>query len=312
MMKPHTLNSYQPPATYSNKGTTLNIDESATSRIWEPQISQTPPSLPSIPERSLFERGVNYAQGVLTSLINRERSEFLYTEEFIHRLLTKEQPFDPNTLYIVRANLPEENQVFSPSSAYQILVDPSFCGTVDLSGVNVDQWPEKLRINGSLNLSDSSIDRLPKTLIVDRDLNISGCKNLTSLSEIKTIVGLDLIARRSGLKSIRSELKVGSIDLSESSEFGEFGSANQFGVSGNIVLDGCKCLYRNLPNWLFNLEPMPNGRPRRISLLDTGIYDETLGNSYRLPITPAERIPNMRRCVLILDSLRGSTTEIII
>ena len=311
MMEPLNLNSYQPPATYSNNETTI-IDESATSGIWEPQLSQSPPSLPNIPERSLFERGVTYAQGVLTSLINRERSEFLYTEEFIHRLLTKEQPFDPNTLYIVRANLPEEDQAFSLSSAYQMLVDPSFCGTVDLSGVNVDQWPEKLRINGSLNLSDSSIDRLPKTLIVDQNLNISGCKNLTSLSEIKTVVDGDLIARRSGLKSIRSELKAGSIDLSESSDFGEFGNADQFIVSRNIVLNGCKCLYGNLPNWLFNLDPMPNGRPRRISLLDTGIYDETLGNSYRSPITPAERIPNMRRCVLILDSLRGSTTEIII
>ena len=308
MMEPLNLNSYQPPATYSNNETTI-IDESATSGIWEPQLSQSPPSLPNIPERSLFERGVTYAQGVLTSLINRERSEFLYTEEFIHRLLTKEQPFDPNTLYIVRANLPEEDQAFSLSSAYQMLVDPSFCGTVDLSGVNVDQWPEKLRINGSLNLSDSSIDRLPNTLIVDQNLNISGCKNLTSLSEIKTVVDGVLLARRSGLKSIKSELKAGSIDLSESSDFGEFGSANQFIVSGNIVLDGCKCLCRNLPNWLFNLEPMPNGQPRRISLLDTGIYDETLGNSYRSPITPAERIPNMRRCVLILDSLRGSTTE---
>lgn len=267
----------KPPVINPNNETRIDI-ESVSSRI-EQHTAQSPP-IQRIPERSLLDRSITYAQGILSSVINRQKSEFLYTEEFIHRLLTKDPPFDPDTLYIVRANLPEEDQAFCHYSAYQILVDPPFCGTVDLSGKDIDQWPEKLRINGSLNLSESSIDRLPKILIVNGNLNISGCKNLKSLSEIKTVVDRELIAHNSGLKSIQSELKAASLDLTGSTDFGKFGNADQFTVAGEIILDGCQRLHGNLPSWLLTMGPMPNGRPRPISFYNTGIPHETLTNAF--------------------------------
>lgn len=267
------------------------------------------PVIPSVPEKSLFTRCITYAEGILATLINWQKTEFLYTEEFIHRLLSKEQSFAPDTLYVVRANLPEEDQAFFPCSAYELLIDPHFCGTVDLSGKHIDQWPEKLRINGSLNLSESSIDRLPEILIVNGNLNLSGCQNLKSLSEIKTVVDGELIARNSGLKSIRSELQANSIDLTGSAGFGEFGSANQFTVPGEIILDGCRCLSGNLPNWLFTMGPMPNGNPQPISLCNTGISAEAIESNFQLRTV---RCLDKKKCVLTLDSLNGLTINRII
>lgn len=269
---------YKPPVINPNNESRTDL-ESVTSNREEHTVQ-----LPPIPERSLFARSITYAQGVLLSVINRQKSEILYTEAFIQRLLTKEQPFDPDTLYVVRPNLPEEAQAFSPSGAYEFLIDPHFCGTVDLSKTGIIHWPEKLRINGSLNLSESSIDRLPKILVVNGDLNISGCQNLKSLSEIKTVVDGKLIARNSGLRSIQSKLEANSLDLTGSTDFGVFGSADQFTIAGEIILNGCQRLDGNLPNWLFTIGPMPDGRRRHIDLCNTGITDETLGGAFRFPI----------------------------
>ena len=298
-----SCSSYKPPAINPNNETKIDIGSVTSNRE---QTAVQLPEIPNVPERSLFDRSITYAQGVLSSLINRQKSEFLYTEEFIQRLLTKEQPFDPDTLYVVRANLPEEDQAFCPSGAYEILVDPHFCGTVDLSGMNIDQWPEKLRINGSLNLSESPIDRLPKTLIINGKLNISGCQNLTLLSEIKTVVDRELIARNSGLKSIRSKLEAGSLDLTGSTGFGEFGSVDHFTVLGEIILDGCQHLYGNIPRWLLNMGPTPSGIPQPISLRNTGIFAETLGHAYRLPMEPIISCFGKISCELTLDSKNGS------
>ncbi|WP_257266188.1 hypothetical protein [Endozoicomonas sp. ONNA2] len=262
--------------------TTINI-EGVTSND-KGQYNLQLPLTPDTPQKSLFSRSINYVQGLLSSWINPEKSVSLGTEEFIHRLLIKEQSFEPDTLYLVRTNSPEAAQPFPYSGAYEFQEHPHFGGTVDLSTIPIGQWPDKLRITGTLNLSGSSIDRLPKVLIVNGDLNISDCKNLTSLSETKTVVDGRLIARNSGLRSIQSELEAQSVDLTGSVDFSQLGSADQFNVVGDVILDGCQSLAGNIPQWLLTGAPMPDGQSRLISLQDTGISHGTDNNPVGPPV----------------------------
>ena len=201
------------------------------------QIQRPIHNYPAIPERTLLGRIATSAQAIICSLSNWERTEFLFTEEFIDRLFNKKD-FSPNTLYVVRANLAKEGEHCHCSSitfnAYNMLVDPSFHGTVDLSNRDIDYWPDKLRINGTLNLSGSSITELPKTLIVDKDLNISNCANLTSLSENKITVVRDLIARNCGLQTIDTNFKAGNADFTGCSALSKLG--NRFVVKRLLVL----------------------------------------------------------------------------